>query len=129
MSFLIGFVLALGVGFIAYAVGLDRERAFFPTVTIVIGTYYVLFAVMAGSVPTIGVELVLMLAFAAAGIAGFRTTQWVIVAALAGHGLLDLVHGYLIDNPGVPGFWPGFCLAFDVVLSAFLACRLLSWFR
>jgi hypothetical protein len=30
----------------------------------------------------------------------------------------------LIDNPGVPAFWPGFCMAFDVVAAAYLAVLL-----
>lgn len=35
-------------------------------------------------------------------------------------------HGHLVANPGVPRWWPGFCLAFDVVVAAILAW-LLYW--
>jgi hypothetical protein len=48
-----------------------------------------------------------------------------LAAALLAHGLLDLVHGRLIANPGVPTWWPGFCLAYDVTLAGALAWRLL----
>lgn len=43
------------------------------------------------------------------------------VAGLAGHGIFDFVHGYLIANSGVPAFWPAFCGSYDVVAAAGLA--------
>jgi hypothetical protein len=51
-------------------VGFDRDRAFYPTVVIVVALYYVLFAVMSGSVQTVLVECVVMSLFAAAAVAG-----------------------------------------------------------
>jgi hypothetical protein len=36
MAFLIGAALALGVGLFAHYVGLERDRGFYPTLTIVI---------------------------------------------------------------------------------------------
>jgi hypothetical protein len=44
---------------------------------------------------------------------------------LIGHGVFDFVHRLVIDNPGVPHWWPGFCLAFDALLGVFLAARLI----
>jgi len=49
VALLIGAVLALLVGLSATFIGLDRDRAFYPTVMAVIATYYGLFAVMGGS--------------------------------------------------------------------------------
>ena len=49
MEYLIGLILSVAVAGFATAIGLDRERAFYPTVLIVIASYYVLFAVMGGS--------------------------------------------------------------------------------
>src|SRR5207249_12220850 len=49
MPYVIGAGLALSVGMLATFVGLDRDRAFYPTLTIVIASYYVLFAVIGGS--------------------------------------------------------------------------------
>ena len=48
MEYLIGLVLSVAVAGFATAIGLDRERAFCPPVLIVIASYYVLFAVLAG---------------------------------------------------------------------------------
>ena len=46
------------------------------------------------------------------------------MAALAGHGVFDFFHHGFIQNPGVPMWWPGFCLSFDVLAGGFLAILL-----
>ena len=121
MEFLVGAVLALSVGLSATFLGLDRDRAFYPTVMIIIASYYALFAVMGGSVRALAVESIVIVAFLGASIAGFRTSLWLVVAALAAHGLFDFIHDRLIANPGVPAWWPPFCLSYDVVAAAYLA--------
>jgi len=121
MAFLIGAVLALTVGLSATYIGLDRDRAFYPSVMIVIASYYALFAVMGGSMHALVIELIVIVAFLAASIAGFKRSLWLVVVALAAHGVFDLVHGNMIENPGVPTWWPHFCLAYDVVAAAYLA--------
>jgi hypothetical protein len=121
VAFLIGAVLALLVGLSATFIGLDRDRAFYPTVMAVIATYYGLFAVMGGSPQALGVESIAIVAFLGASVAGFKHSLWLVVAALAAHGVFDFLHGHLIANPGVPAWWPQFCLAYDVVAAAYLA--------
>ena len=121
MAFLVGTVLALSVGLFATLTGLDRDRAFYPTVTIVVALYYALFAVMGGSAYALATECIAILVFVGAAVTGFRKSLWLVVAALAAHGLFDFVHGHLIANPGVPAWWPAFCGAYDVVAAAFLA--------
>ena len=121
MEYLVGVVLALLIGIGATCVGLDRDRAFYPSVMAVIASYYALFAVMGGSNQALMFELIAIVAFLGASIAGFKRSLWLVVAALAAHGVFDLVHGQFIENPGVPPWWPHFCLAFDVVAAAYLA--------
>jgi hypothetical protein len=125
MEFLIGTVLALSIGFSATFIGLDRDRAFYPTVMIVIAFLYALFAVMGESMQALAMESIPIVAFVGASIAGFKRSLWLVVAALAAHGLFDLVHGHLIENPGVPRWWPNFCTAYDIVAAAYLAWLLL----
>lgn len=67
MPYVIGIVLSVGVALFARYVGFDRDRAFYPTVMIVIASYYVLFAAMSGSVKTVVIESLVMTLFAAAG--------------------------------------------------------------
>ncbi len=121
MPWLIGGFLALGVGLFATVVGLDRDRAFYPTVTIVIGGLYSLFAVMGGSTTALVLELLAGLVFIAAAVVGFKSSLWIVAGALVAHGLFDFMHGRLIANAGVPAFWPAFCGTYDVVAGAYLA--------
>jgi hypothetical protein len=120
VALLIGVSLALAVGIFATAIGLDRDRAFYPTVTIVIAAYYTLFAVMGASTHTLILEVSAGAVFLLLAAYGFKTSLWVVAAALAAHGILDLVHGSVIPNPGVPAWWPGFCLGYDVAAAAYL---------
>ncbi|MBR7618344.1 alpha/beta fold hydrolase [Phenylobacterium sp. 20VBR1] len=125
MEYLVGAGLGLAVGVMATFVGFDRGRAFYPVVLIVVASYHDLFAVMGGSLPALGFETLGLAAFWGVAVLGFRTNLWWIVAALAAHGVLDLFHARLVDNPGVPSWWPAFCLTYDLTAAAWLARRLL----
>ena len=121
LPYVVGLVLSIGVAVFARLVGLDRDRAFYPTVLIVIASYYVLFAAMVGSMQTVLLESAVMALFVIAAVAGFKASAWIIVAGLAGHGLQDAVHGHIVANAGVPAWWPAWCLAYDVGAAAALA--------
>jgi hypothetical protein len=125
MGYAIGIALALVVSTFARVTGLDRDRAFYATVAMTIATYYVLFAVMGGSTHALVVDSVVMIAFVLVAVVGFKRNLWLVVACLGGHGVLDALHGHVAANPGVPEWWPAFCLAFDVGAAGFLAWLLL----
>ena len=126
MALLIGLLLASTVGFFATGVGLDRDRAFYPVVMIVIASLYALFAVMGESTDALVRESLAGAAFVVLAVIGFKWSLWVVVAALAGHGIFDFTHAAVISNPGVPQWWPEFCLAYDVTAAAYLAWLLKS---
>jgi hypothetical protein len=121
MPYVIGIVLSLGVALFARCVGFDRDRAFYPTVLIVIASYYVLFAAMSESVQTVLLESIVMTGFLIAAVVGFKTSAWIVVGALAGHGVFDALHGNALENSGVPVWWPAFCLTYDLGAAASLA--------
>src|SRR5947209_6644008 len=102
MSFIIGIVLALITVAITRLAGFDRDRALHPTMLIVIASYYVLFALMGGSMGALVVEVVAMSVFLTAAIVGFKSNLWLVAVALTGHGAFDSVHGRLVSNAGVP---------------------------
>jgi hypothetical protein len=124
MEYIVGVVLALAISIGASAIGMDRERSFYPTVLAVVATYYALFAIMAGSTHALLSEAVPIAVFLLAAVTGFKKALWWVVIGLVGHGLFDFVHGHLISNPGVPVWWPGWCLAYDITAGAYLACLL-----
>lgn len=121
MALIVGVSLALLVGLMATVVGLDRDRAFYPTVAMVVASYYALFAAMGAPTGTLVIESGAAAAFVIAAAAGFRSSLWIVVAALAAHGAFDLVHHAIIPNPGVPSWWPEFCSAYDVSAALYLA--------
>ena len=126
MPIMIGLALALGVGVFATLVGFDRDRAFYPTVLIVVASYYCLFALMAGATSALPYEVGLFLLFGVVAVMGFRGSLWIVVVGLALHGVFDLIRGDLIANRGVPTWWPAWCLAYDAMAAAYLAWRLVS---
>lgn len=125
MAYLIGVGLGLFVFVFARVVGLDRDRAFYPTVLVVVATYYGLFAIMGGSTEALVAESAVAALFFAATVIGFRRNLWIVAAGLAAHGLFDAVHGHVITNPGMPQWWPMFCGSIDVAMGIGLASLLL----
>jgi len=122
MEYAIGIAAATAVGLFATVVGFDKERSFYPVVLIVIATLYLLFAAMAKSTGSLVAETIPALVFVAMAVVGFRKkTPWLVVVGLTLHGVFDFFHPALIANPGVPLWWPGWCLSYDVVAAAYLA--------
>jgi hypothetical protein len=126
VGLIVGVLLAIAVGAFATGVGLDRDRAFYPVVTIIVASYYALFAVMGGSSHALLVELLVAALFLLAAVLGFKSSLWLVAAALAAHGIFDFARGTLINNPGVPGWWPPFCAAYDLTAAVYLAWLLRS---
>jgi hypothetical protein len=126
MPYLTGIGLALIVSGFATFIGLDRDRAFYPTVMVVIASYYVLFAVMGGSDHALVIETLAMMGFLLVAVIGFRKNLWLVAAALAAHGTFDIFHSRVVANPGVPPWWPAFCMTYDITAAAFLAWLLRS---
>jgi protein-S-isoprenylcysteine O-methyltransferase Ste14 len=62
--------------------------------------------------------------FIALAMVGFKRSLWLVVAALAAHGLFDLFHPHAFHNSGVPVWYPEFCFAYDVAAAVFLGWRL-----
>jgi len=121
MPYVIGIVVSLAVAVFARLVGFDRDRAFYATVVIVVASYYLLFAAMSGSMRTVLLESIPVAAFTIAAVAGFKSSPWIVVGALAGHGIFDAFHGHVIENSGVPVWWPAWCLAYDVGAAVWYA--------
>jgi hypothetical protein len=124
MEYAIGLVVSLAIFGSSTVIGFDRERAFYPAVMIVIAAYYVLFAAMGATAAVLVLECAAASVFVIVAVIGFKTRLWLVAAALAGHGVFDFFHHYIIENPGVPHWWPGFCLAAEVVAAVFLAVLL-----
>lgn len=125
MPYLIGIAIAIIVCLFAALTGFDRDRVFYPTVVLVVAHYYILFAVMGATMHIVLEESIAATAFIVLAVVGFKTSQWITAAALAGHGVYDWFHHLIIQDPGVPAWWPAFCMSFDVLAGAILSILLL----
>ena len=129
MEYLVGTILAFAVAGAARIIGLDRGRAFYPTVLIVIASYYALFAVMGASRTILEIEIAVGVGFSLLALLGFKRSMWLVAVAIAGHGVFDLFHHLLIENSGVPAWRPGFCATVDLILGIWLAICLVNGMR
>jgi hypothetical protein len=125
MEYIVGITLALFFCAAAAALGLDRERAFYPAVVMAVASYYLAFAVVDGRGGVLLAELAIAAVFIVSAVAGFKLNPWIAVIALAGHGVMDGFHHHLVHNTGVPPVWPGFCMGFDVTAAAVVALVML----
>lgn len=121
MEYIVGITLALFFCAAAAALGMDRERVFYPAVVMAVASYYLAFAVADGRNGVMLSEVAIAAVFIAGAVAGFKVSPWIAVVALAGHGVMDGFHEHLVHNTGVPRVWPGFCMSFDVTAAAFVA--------
>ena len=76
MEYLVGLFLSLAVAGFAITIGFDRDRAFYPTVAIVVASYYVLFAAMAASGRTLVLEIAVASGFLLLATIGYKSSLW-----------------------------------------------------
>ncbi|MGY1831925.1 hypothetical protein ACI8AA_16070 [Geodermatophilus sp. SYSU D01180] len=87
---------------------------------VLIAAVYIGFAVADGRGRVVAVETVVAAVFVLVAAAGVTGPAWLLVAALAGHGLKDLWQhrtGFVANTR----WWPPFCAAVDVVAAALIA--------
>ena len=125
MEYLAGAAIAGFISAAASWVGFDRDRAFYPTLLIVIASYCALFSVLGSTPQVLAIEVVPIGVCVVLAVLGFKRSAWFVVAGLLAHAVFDVLHPHVIHNDGVPGWWPGFCLAYDTTAAAYLAAKLL----
>ena len=113
----VGVLLAVGIAALAKFTRFDEDRSFYSTVLVIIASYYVLFAVIDGSSHALAWELLIAVAFSAVAILGALILPVLVSIGIIAHGLFDLVYDRIIENAGVPSWWPTFCGSIDVVLG------------
>ena len=125
IAFVAGLLLAALVVLAARAVGFDGDRSFYPALLVFIALLYVLFGVQAGTLPVIAAETAVALAFSGVAILAYRRTSNLLLAAgYAAHGVWDLAHPALLPgSDAVPPWWPAFCLGVDLAIAGYLVVR------
>ena len=121
MEYLVGIVSAVVLAVFSRFSGFEKDRSFYPTVLIVIGFLYVLFGAIDGRMSVVLTELVFALVFSSIAVFGYSKSCRIVGFGIAAHGVFDFVHALLIEDAGVPIWWPGFCGAIDIMLGLYVA--------
>lgn len=114
----IGVILAVVLAVTARVTRFDVDRSYYATVLIVIASYYVLFAFMAGE--AIIIETLAATAFLVIAMVGAYRWAPLIGIGILLHGIFDFVHPHIVQNTGVPLWWPAFCGGVDIVLGSWV---------
>jgi hypothetical protein len=114
IAFITGAGLALVLAIFGKLTSYEKDRSFFPTLLIVIASYYLLFAILDGSVSTILIEIAIASFFIVLAIWGSYRFPLIVGAGIALHGIFDFMYGHLYVNNGVPVWWPAFCAGIDI---------------
>ena len=120
MEYVVGIISALMLAVFARVSGFEKDRSFYPTVLIVIGFLYVLFAAIDGRASVLLIEGAFALLFSSVAMLGFRNGCWIVGAGIAAHGVFDFLHQFFLVNTGVPIFWPGFCASIDILAGIYI---------
>ena len=113
-AFIIGVVLAVALAIFGKLSGYEKDRSFFPTIAIVIASYYLLFATLTDSISIILIEIAVASFFMISAVWGSYRFPIVVGAVIALHGIFDFAYGYFYVNSGVPIWWPAFCAGIDI---------------
>jgi hypothetical protein len=122
LSAIVGVVL--GVASILLTRTVRGEHWLYSAPLILLPLAYTAFAAAAGDVRTATLELMLGAPFILGGAAclAFRIPRSAVFVGVLWitHAIFDVVHDYLLVNPGVPGWYPTFCAAIDVVIGVYV---------
>jgi len=114
IAFITGVGLAVVLAVFGKLTSYEKDRSFFPTLLIVIASYYLLFAILDGSVSTILIEIAIASFFIVLAIWGSYQFPIIVGAGIALHGIFDFMYGHFYLNNGVPVWWPAFCAGIDI---------------
>ncbi len=120
MEYLIGVVSAVVIVTLARLAKFENDRSFYPTVLIVIGFLYMLFAAIDGRNAVVLYEGLFAVFFAAIALIGFRKSHVIVGLGIILHGFFDISHHLFLENKGIPVFYAGFCFAVDLPLGAYI---------
>ncbi|MCG2590469.1 DUF6010 family protein [Rhodohalobacter sulfatireducens] len=121
---LIGILVGLVIIISGKITKFDNDESFYPLILIFISLLYILFASIDQGFSVILVETLIAAFFISCAILGFKGSKLWIPIGYALHGFFDILHPNLLNNSGVPAWWPGFCLGIDEVIALYLIWKI-----
>ena len=122
VALILGLLIALIA--IAMAKDIDLPPRGFALALAALPLFYMLFALMVGDGHAMALEFAYGLPFFILGtlcfIRGFKGSGLLVVGLWALHAAYDIYHPILVENAGVPGWYPALCLGFDMMMVIYL---------
>ena len=115
--YVVGALIAVAVAALGRVTHFDRDRSFYSTILVIIASYYILFAILGDSPTALVGETAIATIFWVVAVFGALRFPLLVGIGIAGHGVFDLVHHGIIQNPGLPPWWPAFCMSVDILLG------------
>lgn len=115
-----GVVLALLTLGVAVLLPPEPRAILFAVILGAGAAVYVGFALVDGRRRAVRVEATAAVAFIAVAVLGAWLSRPLLAAGYVGHGVWDLTHHPRGIRTHVPREWPPLCLAYDLVVAAFL---------
>jgi hypothetical protein len=115
--YVVGILLAVAVALLGRVTRFDNDRSFYATILVIVASYYVLFAIIGHSTDALVGETAIATVFVVVALFGALRFPLLVGIGIAVHGLFDLVHHVIIQNPGLPPWWPAFCMSIDIILG------------
>lgn len=119
--------LGIIIAFIAIAMAKDLQLPprTFALSLLALPAVYMVFALSVGDMHAFGLELAYGLPYFVSGYVcftrGFKGSGILVVALWMGHAVYDIYHHVLVTNAGMPGWYPAFCLGFDLIMVVYLS--------
>lgn len=116
--------LTLGAVCVAFARFIRGERWFYTLSLLTLPSFYAAFAICAGRGDVATLELAWGAPYLIAGVLltliNLHISALLVGALWLTHGAYDLLHSLLVENPGVPSWYPVFCATVDFVVGSYL---------
>jgi len=136
IGLLIGIVIALPgtIMPVRKFLGLRGEKMFFTLTLIPIALFYIGFGYYYGDLTALHAEIVGVIIFTVLALLAQFMASWILVYAYVVHGLWDVLHEIFVATIGgaipwtqVPAGYAAFCLAYDLIVAAYIFRRMRLW--
>jgi hypothetical protein len=118
------FGIAFGVFSVVFIRFVNAERWLYTLGLLCLPAIYLVFALYAGHNQSVVLELAWGAPYIFAGIlialGNLRVSTLLIAVFWLLHGVYDLLHDSLFNNPGVPIWYPALCAGADLVIGSYL---------
>jgi len=114
--------------------GLRGEKIFFSLTLIPIALFYIGFSYYYGNLPALHAEIVGVIIFTVLALLAQFMASWILIYAYVLHGIWDVLHEVFVASIGgaipwteVPAGYAAFCLAYDLIIAAYVYKRVRLW--